>query len=436
MKTKAKKISIEMIIIFALDWAYKAKKQEFFDGNSIIHDPKLKKGNLLLVGNLPDFKLRKYLEEGIKVKTCHTMAIKDQRDKMGLIKPTHYKSKGHMIDCQVIYYLYQEKPKLFYDAKPNEYKIFFRNFMQIQRTRVAMGLRAWAKEGKEATNATVEKMKEAEKEAVKAMDKFARDDIVYQYLRSIKGIGPRTGGGIRALVDATKFPTPSKLRKYCGLAGSKDGKIQKLRAGESGGFPPELKALLTKRVGDGIIKTSGKRKGQAVAYPSEYFIDYAIEKERLHKRRLGDERFFAVKRDAKEYVIGDLLEEDVGEFKSGLLVHKNTYPRILAQLKKDGKDTVLMELSDGHIHSRAIRKMVVLLMEDVWVVSRQLEGFSSIPPYATTVGGHADYRKPRYIPKILEPFEPTRDWGWIFKTGRRPWKDACEYIKSKCGEKI
>lgn len=422
-KAKAKRV-------VAVSWTHKEKDRVFFDGDKILSkEPTFKKGNTVLTTNMPTYQAKKYMDKGVNILCAHVMAVKDHRLKMGIVKSTHYKNPGRMMDAQVIYHLYQVHPKLFIPWTAIEMNLFFRNFIQAQKVREAAQLRAWALKGKDVSTAFIESLKVAEKEAVKAMEKLGKGDIIYEYLTNIRQVGPRTGGGLRGLVDATKFPTASKLRRYAGLSVI-DNKIQRPRSGETGGYDRELKALLLKRIGDSIIKSSGAEEGK-IPNPSEYFIDYTVVKEDLMNKKPKD-----IPIENKDEIIGDLLAEDVGGFLEGQHVYKEkVYPKILKELIKKKRKTVKIRLSKGHIHNRAIRKMMQFFLEDLWVISRQLDGFSTVQPYALTIEGHIHYRIPRYIPEILKPFDPVRGWGWIFKTGKRPWSEASEYVKHKCGKK-
>ena len=416
--------------IFAVSWTHKKKDRVFFDGDKIIPEPTFKKGDLLLSGNLPTYQAKKYMDKEVKILSAFVMSIQDHRLEMGIVKSKHYKNVSHLMDAQVIYHLYQVHPELFYPWRAVEMNLFYRNFIQAQKVREAAQLRAWALKGKDISTAFIESLKVAEKEAVKAIEKIGKGDIVYEYLTNIRQVGPRTGGGVRGLIDGTKFPTASKLRKYSGLAVI-DGKIQKPQIGKVGGYDREIKSLLLKRIGDSIIKSSGARKG--VVNPSAYFTDYIVAKEDLVKE---NKKPIDILIEDEESVVGDLLAENIAGFLEGQKIYKKiVYPKILKELIKKKRKTVKIRLSDGHIHNRAVRKMMQLFLEDFWVISRQLEGFSTVQPYALTIEGHIHYRIPRYIPEILKPFDPIREWGWIFKTGRRPWSEASEYVKHKCGKK-
>jgi len=421
------KKNIEKGRVIGGDWAHDDEKEVFYDGLNWYtkeDDLDFKDGDILVVENIPVYKAVKLMEKGVEIFTCHTMSSKEHRTLLGYPRLHHYNNEGHAVDALVVYDLYQKKPQLFHKYKINYMKMLYANFTEIQKTRISSGQRAWSKEAKEMTNATTEFLEQAEKETERLMDKYGKGDITYDYLQNIPYIGPRTGCGLLALADATRFEHESQLRRYVGLSVI-NGEIQRFRKGESNGYKAQAKALLLKRIGDNFIKSSGRENISA------YFMDYMMEKEKQQKR---PPQLISI--DDEKNIVGDLLAEKIDGLvlEVGKRIYKKHYDTLKKICKKQNKSAVLIRLSDGRINHRAIRKMMQMLLEDYWVISRQLQGFSTIPPYVTTILGHNGYRKPHYIPAILEPFNPLRDTGWIFTEGKRPWKDASSYIRDKCGQ--
>jgi len=400
----------------SVDWGHKDSHEMWFDGEEV-RKTMPKDAKIVLVENIPVYKAKELVKKGIKILTCHTMSSRDHREEMGYPRLKHYKNDGHAIDAKVIYDLYVKKPEVFYEWFPNEMQYAYNNFLQIQKSRIAAGNRAWSEEAKEKETKMIDFLRKAEVQAEKRMDQIGEDDATYQYLGSIKYIGARTGGGIRGLLDPSCFPTASKMRRYAGLSVI-DGNIQERRKGESSGYNAMAKSILLSRVPDSFIKSKGKD-------PSPYLKDYVSAREKFDKQRVE------IPLSKKHKIIGDILSEDVNGFKVGQRIYKHQFPKLRAKLESQGRNTVYMELSDGHAHRMAIRKMMTKFLEDYWVVSRQLEGFPTVAPYPIDVQGHSHYRPPHYIPDILEPFEPERELGWIFKEGKRPLSEACPYIKDK-----
>jgi len=413
--------------VFSVDWGVKDEREEWFDVilQKFLKDkPELMKGDIVLVENIPWYKAKKWFDKGVIILTCHTMATHDHRKKLGFPMLKHYKHDGHRVDALVIADLYANEPQLFYEWKPNPIGMLYSNFEQIRKARIATGSRAWSEEAKEATNSTIEFLKRAEMEAVKATEKFGENNIVYEYVRSIPQIGINLAGGFM-VVDPTKYPTASKFRKGCGLA-VEDGKPQRLVEGKPAGYRPEVKARYVYIWAEQVIKSSGTK------HVCPYHIDYLRAKERMHK-----EQPIILPIEPKRKIIGDWFGEDLGEItvgnkkyklEKGKTIYKHLYPGVKEIVENNG-GMIKIILSDGHIHRRAIRVMSQRLNEDLWVIWRQLLGFPTVKPYIVQKNGiHTHYEKPRVIPKILEPFKPEREGGWIFKQGLRDWSLADPYI--------
>ena len=153
----------------AVDWGYKEEREEWHDGKHLKVAPELKKGDVVLIENIPEYKAEKLHAKGVKILMCHTMSSKEHREELGYPRLHHYENEGHRVDALVIYDLYQKKPELFYPWRPNIMRIFYSNFIQIQKARIASSSRAWVKEAKEATSATIEFLIKAEKEMEKQL---------------------------------------------------------------------------------------------------------------------------------------------------------------------------------------------------------------------------------------------------------------------------
>jgi len=421
------------IRVYSVDWAHKDEREEWYEviqQNWLKDKPELKKGDIVLLENVPFYKAKELFNKGIIILTCHTMATHDHRAKLGLPMLKHYKHDGHRPDAFVIADLYANKPELFYGWKPNPIKMLYSNFTQIRKARIATGNRAWSEEAKEITNSTIEFLEKAEHEAAKATDKFGKNNIIYDYIKSIPQIGINLAGGLM-VVDPTKYPTASKFRKGCGLAVEK-GEPQKLVKGKSAGYRTEVKSRYVFVWAEQVMKSSGSNPKQPNRKTCPYFIDYQRAKERMHK-----EQPITLPIEPKDKIIGDLFGEDLGEItvgnkkyklKKGKVIYKHLYPGVKEIVENNG-GMIKIILSKGHIHRRAVRVMSQRLNEDIWVIWRQLLGFPTVEPFIVTKNGiHTHYENPRVIPDILKPFKPIREGGWIFKHGLRDWSLADPYI--------
>ena len=58
-------------------------------------------------------------------------------------------------------------------------------------------------------------------------------------------------------------------------------------------------------------------------------------------------------------------------------------------LQKSGLETVRVRLADGHIHQRAMRKMVKMWLSHVWTTWREIEGMPVTQPFAQSLPQHA-----------------------------------------------
>jgi len=65
--------------------------------------------------------------------------------------------------------------------------------------------------------------------------------------------------------------------------------------------------------------------------------------------------------------------------------------------------------SKKHIDLRARRKAVKVFLQHYWVITRQLKGYSTVPPYVHDKLKHGNYIKPTHIPDKLKPFDPIRE---------------------------
>ena len=408
--------------VLSNDWAHHSERSKFFNGVKIVDNVKLKKGDVILAENVPTYKAKKWLDKGIIILTCHTMSSHDHRAALGIERKTFYNNDGHAEDAMVIYDLFQTNPNLFYKWKHNIFREYASDYKAIQGLRISVQNRMWSYNGAPSQPNTIEHLKKAEKELLTHMSKMSKQDFIFNYLLSIPGIGPSIATRIRSL-DVTKFNTASKLRKYCGLA-VVDGEPQKRKKGESSGYNATMKATLVHDFGEQINIRRNK---------SPYLADLTREKDRLNAMPPSQ-----IPIEEKDRIIGDILAEDIpsAHLSKGTTITKDKYPKLKKALKQQSKASVLIKLSDGHIHNRAIRKVANLFLEDYWVIGRQYEGFPTVAPYSVTIQNHPHYRQPPIIPSVLQPFKPEREVGWIFKEGIRPWSEASSYIRHICKQDI
>lgn len=158
------------------------------------------------------------------------------------------------------------------------------------------------------------------------------------YLQKVVGISTLTASKLLYLVgDVTRFPNPSKLVKYSGLAVI-DGKPDRPKRGEELHYDPKLKALLLGIIGDNFIKAGSQyrriydeRKAYTAQNRPEWGIHPTTGKKGYKAHYHADARRVMVKRFVIEFwkagwlaeglepptepyavrILGHSLEEDV-----------------------------------------------------------------------------------------------------------------------------
>ena len=165
------------------------------------------------------------------------------------------------------------------------------------------------------------------------------------------GIGPIIAAGLAAHIDVTKADSVSAVWKFAGLAPGFDRKIKGVKLP----YNARLKVLCWK-AGESFVKVSGK----------------------------------------EEAVYGKLYAgfkgEEIRRNEAGL--YKEAAARELATKKFKAEDSVtkkrLLEgkLSDGHLHSRAKRRVVKIFLSHYYVKGREARGLAVREPYAIAILGH------------------------------------------------
>jgi len=161
---------------------------------------------------------------------------------------------------------------------------------------------------------------------------------IWDWLRAVKGL--KAGGQAAKLLaqidDIGKFDTVSKLWRFAGYAVI-NGQAERNQRGEKSHYNRRLKSICF------VIAEQFIRQ-QTPIYVDEYYA----EKER--QRRKHPEK-----------------------------------------VKVDGK----WKYNDGHIHHMAMRKMIKIFLQHVWVVWREYEGLPTEGPYIQDVGGHTHIVEPK-----------------------------------------
>lgn len=177
--------------------------------------------------------------------------------------------------------------------------------------------------------------------------------IYWDFLKKIRGIGPVLSSNIiKSFGYCERFDMVSALWKYCGLH-VVDGKAPKRAKGEKIDWNPKLRTMCWK-IADSFIK------GNSPVYRQIY----DSEKEKQFSLRFPK---------------GELRKRYNSRGKDG-------------PYKEDD-----LQLSKGHVDNRARRKMVKIFLQHYWVVSREMAGLDTRPPYPIDKLGHRSYISPEEV---------------------------------------
>lgn len=131
-----------------------------------------------------------------------------------------------------------------------------------------------------------------EKEILKELKSYA---IYTNWLKNIKGIGPRLAGSIIAIInDITRFKTISALWSYAGLGVDEQGQAIKRKKGQNAEWNHRLKMTMWK-IGESFVKTKGgyrelydqSRKYYDAKFPKQIKIDGKIKYNKGHKYNMA-----------------------------------------------------------------------------------------------------------------------------------------------------
>ena len=213
------------------------------------------------------------------------------------------------------------------------------------------------------------KMVRAEVEA------WVKSQPVYDaWMRDIKGLGPINAAQLITMAHYSRFPNPSKLWKYCGLA-PVDGRIPKKRRGQKG-VKFKLKAVVCYKIGwmGFIYKNS--------VYRLLYDQFYQSYKTRVYE-------------DNPLNRLGDVLAEPYGRYKAGTVLDQ----RKAMWLIDHGVTRVKVVPKPAHAMKMALIKMVKIFLCHYWLVGRWLDGLDITTPWIIQYGGHGDI----YPPMVDKP---------------------------------
>lgn len=231
-----------------------------------------------------------------------------------------------------------------------------------------------------------------------------------------KGIGVIAIAGVLAWWDIGRGDHMSSFWRYaglhtvCDLCGAGFGSCEHSRRLPDGSFPDSPASAARRQRGqksdwNPTAKVHCWKVARSLLMAGNPFYrqlyDSAKYREEMHnKGRDVDKR----QADGK-WLIEPL---SVTPVKDGVIGLVHLKPGIIKKLAEGGGHTpewealqadpaitrVRVKLAPGHIHQRAMRKMVKLWLSHIWTTWREIEGMPVTSPYAQTIPQHA----PGYIP--------------------------------------
>lgn len=252
-------------------------------------------------------------------------------------------------------------------------RILVENYYDIQKLRIMAGGRLWMYSELDAiTPAQAAKlqeiqndMKRDEGKLLKEIELELKSVPVWQWLKTVKGIGPAMAGGLVAWIDdISRSPHVSSLWKYAGLH-VVDGAAPGRKRGEKAPWNWRLKTHTWKCVKQLLMAQSPKTGG---GFYDTWYRKYKSDEVEKCERA------------------GMKIVPSAG------LPTKN-------KKKYEPEGTI----SIGHVDNRAKRKVAKLFLAHVWHVWRAMDGLPTESPYAEKLGH-------RVIPPPNWPLgEPRRD---------------------------
>jgi hypothetical protein len=189
----------------------------------------------------------------------------------------------------------------------------------------------------------VSDLKAEERKLQGMMEQELEEIPVWQWLRTIKGMGPAMAAGLVAWIDdISKAPHVSSLWRYAGLH-VEDGRAPRRKRGEKADWNPRLRTHMWKIT-----------KQVLMARDPFYYGWYKEFKEREVEK---------CKKNGIRIVPASKLPTKGGK--------KYEPPGVISQ---------------GHVENRARRKVAKLLLAHLWHVWREMEGLPTEPAYPAKLG--------------------------------------------------
>ena len=215
------------------------------------------------------------------------------------------------------------------------------------------------------------------------MNALKKEEIWCRWLINIRGISSVLGSTLlNNFGYCEDYKYVSSLWRHTGY--DPDGAQGKQLEGGIH-YSPELKTFIWK-ISDSLMKQ------RTPVYREIYDGEKRRQKSVRYTINIKDER----------RIVGDILDEKIGDMKKGTTIYskkgRDNYKKLVKNAEEEGKKEVKIRLSDGHIHSRALRKMVKVFMQHYWMISRKMKDIEISKPYPHEKLGHISFIKPPFDP--------------------------------------
>ena len=224
----------------------------------------------------------------------------------------------------------------------------------------------------------------------------------YPWFSKVRGIGPeniakclgpirikpeqgyrKNGTGKLELVDLPYATTISAVWSFSGLGLDQDGKAMKPKEGEVLHYNKELRSLWW-RLGSSILKAGLRQKCSICGS----LVGQANIESHKRKHAKGNRVILFTTVGTSKFARYYLKQKD-REIAQCLNRGWKIVPATKLPKDKDGKkyepDGMI---SEGHVHNRALRKMIKLFQACLFLVWREAEGLPPTKPYAIDILGH------------------------------------------------
>jgi len=278
-----------------------------------------------------------------------------------------------------------------------EIRHIVRLFHTLQRERIGIGHYIRAKRDvSEGFLRLHQSLYELERRTIRAAASVLKGDPVFQWLLSVKGIGPSLAAQLMGLAPAENFPHPGHLFSYAGLTPYKGKK-----EGQDHRYNRRLKTLAYK-----IAKSQ-------VMVDGDYRPLYERRKTYEWRKNLEGKNAEVALENAKGYgkdtaaymwASGQMDPHKVAQWLAGKLEVKDpTKPVEL--VADDGKGVPM--IPPAHVEARTLRWLAKLILDHYWQVSYYYRTGEVWVPYALAHMGHVDKIDPVEAPWKIRPVNFT-----------------------------